>query len=113
MIPPEKIDEIIARTDTLAVIGQYVTLKKSGKNYKGRCPFHNEKTPSFFVNPDGGFFKCFGCGEGGGVIQFLMKIENLDFLDAVKILADKAGITLATSNKEKKRYSEKELLRKL
>jgi len=112
-IPREKIEEILARTDMAAIIGQYVTLKRSGKSMKGLCPFHNEKTPSFNVHPDRGFYKCFGCGEGGGAIQFMMKIESIQFLEAVRILADKAGITLETGPRERKILSEKAVLRKV
>lgn len=113
MIPPEKIEEIIARTDISTLVGQYVTLKRAGKNLKGLCPFHREKTPSFNVHPDRGIFKCFGCGVGGGPIQFLMKIENIDFIDAVKILASRAGIPIETTPAEIKTISEKEVLRKI
>ncbi|MCE1246361.1 MAG: DNA primase [Firmicutes bacterium] len=112
-IPREKIDEILARTDIGALISQYVTLKPSGKDLKGLCPFHTEKTPSFLVHPDRGFFKCFGCGEGGGPIQFLMKIEGIPFGEAIGILANRAGITLSTSEGERKRLSEKSILIKV
>ncbi len=75
-----------------SVVSEYVKLKKSGKSLKGLCPFHSEKTPSFFVNPQGGYFYCFGCGKGGDVITFIQYIENVDFKDAVEILARKSGI---------------------
>ncbi|HAF08330.1 TPA: DNA primase, partial [candidate division WOR-3] len=75
-----------------SVISEYVKLKKSGKSLKGLCPFHSEKTPSFFVNTQGGYFYCFGCGKGGDVITFIQYIENVDFKDAVEILARKSGI---------------------
>jgi len=110
-VPREKIEEILSRTDIALLIGQYVTLKPAGKNLKGLCPFHNEKTPSFNVQPQRGFFKCFGCGESGDAIRFLMKIENLSFPEALKILADQAGIVLRTTPQEKKIISEKKLLR--
>ena len=112
-IPNEIIDEVIARTDIVSLISQYVTLKKSGKNFKGLCPFHSEKTPSFLVHPDKGFFKCFGCGEGGGAIQFLMKIENLAFPEAIRILAERAGVAIKTTPQEKRVLSEKAKLRNL
>lgn len=90
-----EIDEVRARTDVVAVIEKYVTLKHAGKNLKGLCPFHNEKTPSFQVNPDLGTWYCFGqCGEGGDVFKFVQKIENLTFLEALERLALQAGITL-------------------
>lgn len=113
MIPPEKIEQIIASTDIASLVGQYVTLKRAGKSLKGLCPFHSEKTPSFIVTPEKGIFKCFGCGVGGGPIQFLMKIENLGFIDAVKILAQNAGIAIQTSQRERRELSERELYRKI
>ena len=76
------------------IIGEHVTLKKSGKNLKGLCPFHNEKTPSFSVSPDKGFFHCFGCGESGSVFNFLMKHDGVSFQEAVEELANKAGLPL-------------------
>lgn len=86
------LDELAARNDIVEIVSQYVALKKSGTNYFGLCPFHNEKTPSFSVSPDKQIFHCFGCGEGGGVITFVMKAEGLEFPDAVHFLADKAGM---------------------
>ena len=90
--------EIRARVDIAALIGTYVPLKKRGNDLVGLCPFHSEKTPSFHVHPDRGFFKCFGCGAGGDVITFLQKSENLPFGDAVRSLASKAGVELAQEN---------------
>ncbi len=87
--------EIRDRIDIASFIGQYVTLRKRGNDLVGLCPFHAEKTPSFHVHPDRGFFKCFGCGVGGDVITFVQKIENAGFGDAVRMLATKAGIELA------------------
>lgn len=90
-----EIDEVRARTDVVAIIEKYVTLKRAGKNLKGLCPFHSEKTPSFQVNPDLGTWYCFGqCGEGGDVFKFVQKIENLTFLEALERLALRAGIML-------------------
>ena len=92
---PEDIKlEIKYRNDIESVISQYVTLKRRGKNLVGLCPFHNEKTPSFTVYPDNGSFYCFGCGTGGDVITFVSMIENLDYMEAVKLLADRSGITI-------------------
>ena len=79
------IDEVKNRCDIVSVISQYINLKSSGSNYSGLCPFHNEKTGSFHVNQKKQIYKCFGCGEGGDVINFVMKIENLDFIDAISI----------------------------
>ncbi len=86
--------EIHARIDIASFIGSYVSLRKRGNDLVGLCPFHTEKTPSFHVHPDKGFFKCFGCGAGGDVITFLSKLENLAFPDAVRLLAQKAGVEL-------------------
>ncbi len=93
-ISDSSIKEVSARTDVVSVIGEYVTLKKAGGRLKGLCPFHNEKTPSFTVNPDRGFFHCFGCGEHGDSIGFLCKHNGLTFVEAVEHLAARAGIQL-------------------
>jgi DNA primase len=89
-----QVDEIKAKVDIHSLVSQYVDLKKSGKNYKGLCPFHGEKTPSFMVNPERNIFKCFGCNEGGDVFTFLEKIEGVSFAEAIKILAKRAGVEL-------------------
>ncbi len=88
------VDELKERIDIVEFISRYVKLKKSGSNYFGLCPFHVEKTPSFSVNPEKGFFHCFGCGESGDVIKFYMKIENLEFKEAVRELAEQYGIEI-------------------
>jgi len=93
-ISADKIEEIRSAADIVEIVSNYVTLKQRGKNYFGLCPFHPEKTPSFSVNPEKQIFHCFGCGVGGNVIAFIMKIENLQFPEAVKFLADKLGITI-------------------
>lgn len=87
-IPQAFINELVARTDLVDLIGARVTLKRAGSNHKGLCPFHDEKTPSFTVSADKGFYKCFGCGAYGNAIDFVMQFENRDFLEAVEILAD-------------------------
>ncbi|HEV3152686.1 MAG TPA: CHC2 zinc finger domain-containing protein, partial [Candidatus Baltobacteraceae bacterium] len=92
------IREIHARVDIASFIGSYVSLHKRGNDLVGLCPFHAEKTPSFHVHPDKGFFKCFGCGAGGDVITFAGKLENLSFPDAVRMLAGRAGIELEPEN---------------
>ncbi len=92
MIPREIIDEIVFHSDIEQVIGSYVTLKRAGSNMSGLCPFHSEKSPSFTVFPATRSFYCFGCGAGGDVITFIMKEENLEYVDAVKFLAARAGI---------------------
>lgn len=90
----EILDEIRSRNDIVSTISQYMTLKRKGRNYFGLCPFHNEKSPSFSVSPDKQIFHCFGCGVGGDVINFVKKIENIGFLDSVRLLAEKSGIQL-------------------
>ncbi len=92
MIPDEVVDEVRARVDLVEVIGESVPLKRSGKDWKGRCPFHEDKTPSFYVVPDKGFYKCFGCGESGDVFTFLRKKAGMEFLDAVRMLGARYGI---------------------
>jgi DNA primase len=93
-IPQPFIDEIVARSDIVEVIGARVPLKKSGREFKACCPFHNEKSASFWVSPDKQFYHCFGCGAHGTVIGFLMQYEKLGFLDAVADLAQRAGLEL-------------------
>ena len=90
----EVIDEIRQSNDIVDVISQYVRLKRSGRNYFGLCPFHNEKSPSFSVSPDKQIFHCFGCGVGGNVFTFLMKIEGISFIEAIQNLAERANIVL-------------------
>lgn len=85
----ELIDEIRRSNDIVDVISQYVNLKRSGRNFFGLCPFHNEKSPSFSVSPDKQIFHCFGCGVGGDVFRFVSKIENISFREAVETLADR------------------------
>jgi DNA primase len=99
-IPDEVIDQVREHFDILDVVGQYVQLKRSGRNYFGLCPFHSEKTPSFSVAPDKQIFYCFGCGAGGDVIKFMMEIEQLTFVEAVRHLADQAGIALPEADRE-------------
>ena len=92
MIPDEQVEEVRARSDIVAVIGEFVPLTRAGKDYRALCPFHEEKTPSFYVVPSKGFYKCFGCGESGDVFSFLMKRMGLDFTEAVKYAGRKAGV---------------------
>ncbi len=97
LIPPETIDQIISANDIVEVVSGYFPLKRSGPVYKALCPFHQERTPSFSVNPQRQIFKCFGCGAGGSVIRFVMTYENLDFVAAAKKLAERGGIKLVES----------------
>ena len=92
----EIIDDVRQSNDIVDVISQYVTLKRSGRNFFGLCPFHKEKSPSFSVSPDKQIFHCFGCGVGGNVIHFVSKIENIDFRETLEVLAERSGITLPT-----------------
>lgn len=101
-ISDTKIEEIKDAVDIVDLIGSYVSLVKRGRNYVGLCPFHNEKTPSFSVNPDGHYFKCFGCGKSGDAITFLQEYEGLDFNEAIKELAEKAHIDLGEAEFQKK-----------
>ena len=96
----ELIDEIRNSNDIVSIISQYVNLKRSGRNFFGLCPFHNEKSPSFAVSPDKQIFHCFGCGVGGNVIHFVSKIENVGFKEALELLANRANITLPKINSE-------------
>ena len=96
-IPEEKIEEIRSASDIVDVVSAYVRLKRRGKSYVGLCPFHQEKTPSFHVTPEKQMFYCFGCQEGGNVFSFLMKTEKVSFIEAVRTLANRAGIELPVS----------------
>jgi DNA primase len=107
------LDRIREANDIVSVIGDYVVLKKAGRNFKALCPFHTEKTPSFMVSPEKQIFHCFGCGAGGNVFNFLMKYENISFPEAVRMLAKRAGISLpkiTKTGKEEIQTKEKERL---
>lgn len=107
MIPPEKIEQIKEANDIVDVVSNYVSLKKSGSGYKSLCPFHQEKTPSFMVSPQRQIFHCFGCHAGGNVFTFMQRIENISFIESVKLLAKRAGINIEEYRAEFK-SSEKE-----
>lgn len=112
-IPQEIIDEITARADIVEVVKEYVPLKKEGRNFKGLCPFHHEKTPSFTVSEEKKIFHCFGCGVGGNVISFLMKIENINFPESIKKLGEKTGVAIPEaemSASERKKRDKQERL---
>ena len=94
MIPEDIIEQVRQASDIVDILGQYVRLKKRGRNFLALCPFHNEKTPSFSVSPDKQIYHCFGCGKGGNVFTFLMEHENMSFVETVRFLAQKAGITI-------------------
>ncbi len=106
IIPEHKVEEVRAASDVVDVVSDYVRLKKRGSNYFGLCPFHNEKTPSFSVNPSMGIYKCFGCGKGGNVFQFVMEMEAVGFPEAVRMLAERAGIPLPEQDDEREHAGE-------
>ena len=112
-IPENIIEEIRSRTDIVEIVSESVLLKKNGQNFKGLCPFHTEKTPSFTVSPEKQIYHCFGCGVGGNVFKFLMETQTLSFVEAVKLLASKAHISLPSQSKTKtqeKKERERETL---
>ena len=92
--PEELVEEVRARNDIVDVVSGYVRMQKKGANYFGLCPFHNEKSPSFSVSPAKQMYYCFGCGAGGNVLTFVMEYENYTFPEALKFLADRAGVKL-------------------
>ncbi|MGG7323447.1 DNA primase [Clostridium baratii] len=113
-ITEETIERIKQENDIVDIISETVKLKRSGRNYMGLCPFHNEKSPSFSVSQDKQIYKCFGCGEAGNVLTFVMKNRNLNFIEACKVLAEKANIRLDLGNgEESKVVKKKELLYKV
>lgn len=104
-IPDQKIDEISRKSDIVAVVEKYVSLEKKGGRYWGRCPFHQEKTPSFTVTPEKNLFHCFGCQKGGSLFTFVMEVEKISFVEAAKQLAEQAGITIEVSQADRKEFS--------
>ena len=110
LIGKDKIREVVERTDLVALIGRHVQLKKAGRSYAGLCPFHGERTPSFYVTPERRSYKCFGCGKGGDAIRFLMEYEGKDFVSAVRELAQQAGVPLVFDPEEDKRLQERRAL---
>lgn len=97
-IPQTKIDEIASSLDIVDVISQHTPLRKAGRSFMGRCPFHEERSPSFSVSQEKGVYHCFGCGKSGNIFTFIMDIDNVSFVDAAKLLAEKANITLEFDN---------------
>lgn len=109
MIPDDKKEEVREAADLVEVVGDYVKLKRSGRSWKGLCPFHDEKTASFHVTPDMGIYKCFGCGESGDVFNFVMEMEGVGFNEAIRTLADRFGVSLP--KQEDPEYDEEHHLR--
>jgi DNA primase len=108
-IPDEDVAQVRAQTDIVALIGEHAALKRVGRRWTGLCPFHTEKSPSFSVNAEQGFYYCFGCQASGDAITFVREMEHLDFVDAVRLLADRAGVALhedAEAGKDRKRRTE-------
>ena len=108
--PPSFLDELVARNPIEDVVGQYVSLKRSGSNMFGLCPFHGEKTASFSAAPDKGIYYCFGCHKGGGPVNFIMEIEGMSYPDAVRHLAKRAGLEVPEDEQYQSRYREQERL---
>ena len=110
-IPESFLQELVEKNDIVDVVGEYVRLtKRSGSNQFGLCPFHSEKTPSFSVSPDRQIYHCFGCGKGGGVINFIMEIENLSFPEAVEFLAKRVGMTMPEQEDNREAKKRRRLL---
>ncbi|WP_230657459.1 DNA primase [Psychrobacter sp. I-STPA10] len=104
-IPNHVLDQLCSQADLVSIIGRHTTLKRAGREYKGCCPFHGEKTPSFYVNPQKNVYNCFGCGVGGNAISFLRDYENLTFLEAIKELSQQTGIDLPKEDRQDIRYT--------
>ena len=112
-IPSAWMDELYSRTDIVSVVSNYLPLKKDGRRYWGLCPFHNEKTPSFSVNPELNLYYCFGCKAGGNVVQFVMEMERVSYMEAVKLLADRIHMTMPEMREDpdyERRRSQRERL---
>ncbi|MCM2356262.1 MAG: CHC2 zinc finger domain-containing protein, partial [Arenimonas sp.] len=100
-IPDAFIDDLLARTDIVEVVGSRVPLKRQGREYSARCPFHDERSPSFTVSPNKQFYHCFGCGAHGTAISFLMNYDRLEFLDAVEELAKRVGMEVPRDTQQR------------
>jgi DNA primase len=100
MIPDDQVEEVRARADIVEIIGEHVPLKKAGREYKANCPFHEERTPSFYVVPAKGFYKCFGCSKSGDVFSFVMERLGLDFIGAVKLVAARSGVEIRETSRK-------------
>ncbi len=109
-ISDSTIDQVRGANDIVDVVGMHVALKKRGKNYVGRCPFHTEKTPSFTVSAEKQVYHCFGCGKGGNVFTFVMELEKVSFVEAVRALADRVGIRIDLDERAEQEATEQEQL---
>lgn len=109
-IPQSFLEELQARTDIVDLVSSYVTLTKKGNRYWGLCPFHSEKTPSFSVVPDKQMCYCFGCHKGGGAVNFIMEMESVGFVDAVAILAQRAGLEVPNASEGRDTRKKRERL---
>ena len=109
MYSREIIDEVVSRNDIVDVISGYIKLKKNGSSYTGLCPFHNEKSPSFSVSGQKQLYHCFGCGVGGNVITFVMEYENFTFPEAVKLLGERAGMSLPEVDFDESEYADRNI----
>src|SRR3989304_1783183 len=105
----DDVEKVKSKLDIVEIIGEHIQLKKAGRNFKALCPFHGEKTPSFVVSPERQIFKCFGCQKGGDIFGFLMELEGIDFGEAVRELAQRAGVEL-TSFRPSKEQEQKQRL---
>ncbi len=103
-IPNHILDQLNSQADLVGIIGKHTTLKRAGKEFKGNCPFHGEKTPSFYVNPQKNVYNCFGCGVGGNAISFLRDYENQTFMEAVRELSRQTGIEIPKEDNKDLRY---------
>ena len=108
-LPQQFIDDLRLQANIVQVVQDYVPLKRAGRTYKGLCPFHSEKTPSFHVDPEKGFFHCFGCNVGGDVFKFLELHEKVGFQDAVRMLAQKFGVSLPETEEDEEGRSDARL----
>ena len=110
MVDRDTVDQIKQQLDLVAVLSRYITLTPSGKNYKGRCPFHKDDTPSLVVSPERGLWHCFGCNEGGDLLAFVMKIERLTFPEALERLAAEAGVSLPSRGSHSSKRAESQAI---
>lgn len=104
----DQVSQVREKIDIVSLISEYVSLKKTGRNFKASCPFHSEKTPSFVVSPERQIWHCFGCSKGGDAFTFLMDYENMEFPEALRTLAKKAGVDIRDFSFAKGEYSKKE-----